>query len=53
MPVRPLLILLTAALASGAQAAAERRGWCEPPRQAAQIAALIDGAWRVGFDPKP
>lgn len=53
MPVRPLLILLTAALASGAQAAAERHGWCAPPGQAAEITALIDGARRLGFDPAP
>lgn len=53
MPVRPLMILLTAALASGAQAAAERQGWSALPAHASEVAALIDGARRLGFDPGP
>ena len=51
MPVRPLLILLTVALASGAQATAERAGWMSLAALAPTPGPSIDGAQCMSFHP--
>ena len=50
MATRTLLILLTVALASGAQAAAERDDWVWP-LLAPDLKPSIDGGLRLGFHP--
>jgi hypothetical protein len=52
MSARPLLILLTAALASGAQASAERDGLLALARRPADVGRSIDGTPRLGFHPR-
>ena len=51
MAARPLLILLTAALASGAQVVAEPGGWTALAALASDVRPSIDGAPRLGFHP--